>query len=82
MYKSISLTDEEIDELLQSFEKSLPNLSDVVSNADWDWDNDVRDDEKPPRVPIFWCSHEWVAVLLINTTKYHCKKCGVKKEDL
>lgn len=81
MYKSISLTNEEIDELLHI--AAYGNSNDIISSvADWNWTSDDWNDEEPPRVPVSWCVHEWVGVLLINTTKYHCKKCGIHKEDL
>ena len=27
------------------------------------------------------CYHEWIPTVLIISTVYDCKKCGVKKED-
>lgn len=42
-----------------------------------DWSPEWRDE--PPPVPL--CNHEWKSILLITSTVYDCKKCGMKKED-
>jgi len=53
------------------------------------WDDDYFSKElEPPKIPkddvIDWnqkyCFHEWKSTLLIISTVYDCKKCGVKKE--
>ena len=28
-----------------------------------------------------YCNHDWKPILLLFSTVYDCKKCGIKKED-
>jgi hypothetical protein len=54
---------------------------------DWDiydkWNNSDRysecsnEDSKPNK----YCRHEWKPTVLIISTVYDCKKCGIKKEE-
>lgn len=37
------------------------------------------DCDLPPKLPN--CNHEWRPVLLLISTVYDCKKCGIKKEQ-
>lgn len=32
--------------------------------------------------PILKCNHSWKATVLVTSTVYDCKKCGIKKEDI
>jgi hypothetical protein len=42
---------------------------------------DYYDDDKDRPTDKKYCNHEWTGVLLIMSTKWHCTKCGVKKEE-
>ena len=67
--KHITLTDEEIRELL--------NLRDIPA-ASSDYNKDYGWLDMPTWKPPV--KHQWVPTLLIVSTVYTCSKCGAKKE--
>jgi len=63
----------------------LANWEGMIDKKDiYEWD-DVDDEDffnfdNPPKQST--CRHEWVAVKLLNSTVYDCKKCGVNQEKV
>lgn len=48
----------------------------------WDGSDWLREySDEPPPVPNT-CFHEWKSILLLTSTVYNCKKCGMKKRRL
>lgn len=73
-YKPLTLTDEEIRELL-----NLRNLPTSVYGGSYgNGFNSMYDYEYP--TPKFYVRHEWVPVLMLNFTVYDCKLCKAHKE--
>lgn len=77
-YKPIQLTDEEIDELLNSIKMDSTYSSSVVdcyeywnNYDDWDGESYGRGDRR---------KHDWTPILLSFQTVYNCSHCGCKKE--
>lgn len=77
----ITFTDEEIDELIRKVELDLVSNSNSGWNSNYGWEYDDWDSPPPTPVSDGKCKHEWIPSLLLTSTVYDCKHCGIKKED-
>lgn len=65
----------DIDEdFMKEFEEMLGDLDDDFGT--------YSPDGPPPLPKRRYCNHEWKTILLLTSTVYDCKKCGIKKEDV
>ena len=80
-YQPLTFTDEEINELIRKVELDLTSNSNSGWSSNYGGEYDDWDSQTPPPIPDGKCKHEWVASLLLTSTVYDCKNCGIKKED-
>ena len=92
------LTQEEIDEIIESYNNSVQAIPDRIMIGDgtdtlpygYDYSGDLTrgfdivdfEDRNYGEPPKLSCKHEFVGVQLLMSTVYNCKKCGIKKEDV
>ena len=69
----LTITDEEIDELLQG----------LTTPADYSITSTPRKGYTAYEYAGYksYTRHEWKPILLLSTTVYNCSRCGAKKED-
>lgn len=91
------LTQEEIDEIIESYNNSVQAIPGRITTATTEVTNpygyhpdnvDFSDRDFGDtgfvykEPPKLSCKHEFVGVQLLMSTVYNCKKCGIKKEDI
>lgn len=80
-YQPLTFTDEEIDELIRKVKLDLTSNSNSGWDSNYGWEYDDWDHPVPDRKSDGKCKHEWVPSLLLTSTVWDCKLCGIKKED-
>lgn len=75
----IYLTEEEINELLSHVQNPTNIISDN-SNVGYGYNLDLWGRYEDNSSSYSRTRHDWIPILLLNSTVYDCKHCGEKKE--